>query len=222
MEKGKTYVAMILDKSGSMMAVRKSSLESFNDQIKVLREESKKNSQETILSIVLFDHEIVVKEKGAEIDLIKEISETEYIPSGMTALYDAIGQTIARFEKSYELKENDAVLFVIVTDGFENSSIEFSGVQGQKTIKDKIKELTDSKQWTFTFVGTELALDQADSFGIHNTLRFDTTPQGMSSLTDHQATAYSMYFNSRSVGETSVDNLYGGIEQSQEEGEDDL
>lgn len=220
MEKGKTYVAMILDKSGSMMAVRKSSLESFNDQIKLLREESKKNDQEIILSIVLFDHEIMVKEKGAEIDLIKEISETEYIPSGMTALYDAIGQTISRFEKSYELKENDAVLFVIVTDGFENSSIEFFG--GQKTIKDKIKELTESKQWTFTFVGTELALDQADSFGIHNTLRFDTTPQGMSSLTDHQATAYSIYFNSRSVGETSVDNLYGGVNQSKEEGEDDL
>lgn len=215
MGKGKTYVAMILDKSGSMLPIRKSSLDSFNDQIRALKEETEKTKMETVLSVVLFDQEIEVVEKGAEIVLIEEIKETEYLPGGATALYDAVGLTISRFEQTYELQKEDAVLFVIVTDGKENCSLEYRGEEGRKAIKAKIEELKETGQWTFTFVGTENALDQAVGFGIADTLRFNATPQGMGDLTTNQVTAYSNYFARRSVGETSVDNLYSQSESQE-------
>lgn len=214
MKKGKTYVALILDKSGSMLSIRKPSLESFNDQIKALKEEAEKTKMETILSVVFFDQEVEVVEKGAEIDLIEEIKETEYLPGGVTALYDAVGTTVSRFENAYELEKEDAVLFVIVTDGMENASIEYKGEDGRIALKEKIDGLKETGQWTFTFVGTEDALDQAVGIGISDSIMFSATAQGMSDLTVSQVSAYSNYFLSRSAGETTVSDLYSQVNTS--------
>ncbi len=209
---GKTYVAMILDKSGSMLSLRESAVKSFNDQIKSLKRESEKNNLETVVSIVLFNHEISVQVGSAEVGLVNELKEETYQPSGMTALYDAIGQTIHRFEKNYELGKEDAVLFVIVTDGMENSSQEFGGERGRKNLKSEIERLENTKQWTFTFIGTENALDQALDIGIASTLQYDASDVGLDFMAQGQTRAFATYFNSRASGETSVKNLYDDID----------
>lgn len=141
-----THVGLVLDMSGSMYTAYESTVESLKKYLKG----QKKEDPEAIFSLVAFNHDIEKWVNSTPINLIKtsEIVK-KYRPNGTTALYDAIGKTIEEIKKN--LKKNDKALVVILTDGYENASKEYS----LNTIREMIDKL-QKKNWTFIFLGANI------------------------------------------------------------------
>lgn len=134
-----TQIVVVLDRSGSMDTIARPTVEGINSFIK----EQKAAEGEAYMTLVQFDNEYETtyqtKPINEVIDLV--VGET-YIPRATTALYDAIGRTIN------ELKTEDDVVFVIVTDGAENASKEFT----QSAVFEKIEQ-KKKEGWNFIFLG---------------------------------------------------------------------
>ena len=111
----------LIDRSGSMYGSEKDTIGGFNSFIK--REKDK--GLNTKVTTILFDHGYDVLYKRKDINDVCDLTSNEYYVRGSTALLDAIGRTIVTLEKEICNK----VLFVIMTDGMENSSVEFSKSQ---------------------------------------------------------------------------------------------
>lgn len=145
-------LVFILDKSGSMSGAVEYTIDGFNSYI-----EKEKGSDENILvTLVLFDSEYNLLYSRKPIEDVEKLTREEYYPQGFTALYDAIGRTIV----SLENEVNNKVLFVITTDGHENSSVEFT--------ESQIKGLIERSDWEFLFIGSNI-----DSYGEALTLGID-------------------------------------------------
>ena len=98
---------------------------------------------------------------------IQQASGYELVPRGMTALLDAVGRAInetgERLAKMAEEDRPGLVIFVVVTDGHENSSKEFNKSQ----IREMIERQQNEYSWHFTFLGADQdAFDEAGQMGI--------------------------------------------------------
>lgn len=232
METMKTYVALILDSSGSMEPIRDKTRNDFNEQLQTLKEESNNPVNEakkvlmaedpenvsagieTRVSVVTFDNNVKYVDFNVDVNEISEITPDEYRPNGGTALFDAIGLTIDKFVDTYDLSDpNTGVLFVILTDGEENSSRTYKGEEGRRSLKSRIDELQESGKWTFTFMGTEGALDHVQDFNFAKAV-YSADINGMEDMKMRHMAATKSYFAARSMGVTAVSDFYG---QSEEE-----
>lgn len=154
-------VGFCLDESGSMEVCREQTISGFNEYVDELR----KQDGETLLSLTMFSTEPslapVVPEspngrmyrpfcEAAPIAEVPRLSTENYRPHGGTPLLDAIGATIRSMEEQLAArkKQPDAVLFVIQTDGEENSSREFSREAVRALIARK-----ESEGWRFVYLG---------------------------------------------------------------------
>lgn len=161
--KNLTEVVFILDRSGSMSGLESDTIGGFNSTI----ENQKKSEDEVLVSTVLFDHESVVLHDRVPIADIKPMTEEDYQVRGCTALLDAIGDAIRHIKNVHKYaREEDKpakTLFVITTDGMENSSRRYS----YKEIKALVKKQQEKNGWEFLFLGANIdAIDVAGSIGI--------------------------------------------------------
>ncbi len=146
----KILVNVILDRSGSMASIRSQTISGYNEYIQGLRAD--KDTSYSV-SLTQFDAPINVAELTVSyIDKplaeVPELTRDSYIPRGNTPLYDAIGETIRRVDP---IKAGRPVLCLIITDGYENASVEFT----KDTIKALIKE-KEAGGWTFSFLGANI------------------------------------------------------------------
>ena len=156
-------VVFILDRSGSMGGLESDTIGGFNSML----EKQRKLEGKAYITTVLFDDQYELLHDRIDISKVKNITEKEYYVRGNTALLDAIGKTIAK-EKAIQdtLGKNekaDKVLFVIITDGLENSSREYNS-----TIVKKLIETQKAKDgWEFLFLGANIdAIETASAIGI--------------------------------------------------------
>jgi len=206
----KTYVVMLLDRSGSMDLMRKEAIDVYNEQIRTIKEMT--DEHEVYMSLVTFSTVVdtpVIWNESVE-SLNEELDEKSYKPDGMTALMDALGTTITRLDEEVKVKEDDDTSFLIITisDGAENNSKTWN--VGTK-LADKIKELTDRGMWTFTYLGTNQDVALAGrrlNIPIMNTQSYDYSAKGMVEGTRLSSIGTMTYFASRSVGERASDSFY--------------
>ncbi|MBR5502866.1 MAG: VWA domain-containing protein [Methanobrevibacter sp.] len=164
-------IIFVIDRSGSMAGSERSTINGFNSLIE--RESTK--DRNTRITTVLFDHNYEVLYTRKPVRDIKPLTNDDYFVRGSTALYDAVGMTI----QSLKNKVSDSVLFIIITDGMENSSREFARAQ--------IKDYIDSLPWEFVFVGAEIdSYREASNIGIKmtHTANFEKTAEGLKSTFD--------------------------------------
>ena len=175
----KILVNVILDRSGSMGAIRESTRTGYNDYLRELRQDK---TTEYSITLTQFDApgiapELTVLYLDKPLAEVEDLKEDEYVPRGSTPLYDAIGETLRRVEG----KENGRpVLDVVITDGQENFSKEFS----KESIKALIKE-KESKGHTFVFLGANIdsyAVAGAMGASAGNTSNYQQTPQHVHAL----------------------------------------
>jgi hypothetical protein len=175
----KTSINVILDKSGSMEIVRMDTIGGYNTFI----EAQKSLHGECEVSLIQFNHGVEVTYKSVNVkNLSKGLLPEQYNPNGGTALLDAIGNTIIR--KGAELSalpessRPGKVMFVIITDGQENTSRKFTFSQ----IKEMIEHQTSVYSWDFTFLGANIdTFNVASNLGIssNKSLSFSTSkPDG--------------------------------------------
>ncbi len=161
--KNLTEVVFILDRSGSMSGLESDTIGGFNSTI----ENQKKVEGEVLVSTVLFDHESVVLHDRVPLADIKPMTEDDYQVRGCTALLDAIGDAIKHIKNVHKYaREEDRpakTLFVITTDGMENSSHRYS----YKEIKKLVQSQQEKNGWEFLFLGANIdSIDVAGSLGI--------------------------------------------------------
>ena len=163
MKKGYTEIVYILDRSGSMSGLEADTIGGFNSMIKKQKEAGEK----AYVSTVLFDDTCEVLHDRIPINRIKPMTDAEYYVRGCTALLDAVGRAIHHIGNvhKYARKEDrpEKTIFVITTDGLENSSCEYSYDRVKKMIKRQQKKYG----WEFIFIGANIdAYEEADRFGI--------------------------------------------------------
>ena len=163
MKKGLTELVFILDKSGSMSGLEKDTIGGYNSMLA-----KQKNVQgDCHITTVLFDNNFELLHDRIDIRAISPITEKEYQVGGSTALLDAIGSTIHKISNAQkhtaEEYRAEKVMFVIITDGEENSSREYS----VEKVRAQIERQKSKYNWEFIFLGANIdAVHTAEQFGI--------------------------------------------------------
>jgi hypothetical protein len=189
-----TLIEFVLDETGSMNSCRDSTISGFNEYVNAQRNEM----GDCLLSLTKFDSNSI---QNIYTDKpIKEapfLDRKSYRPDAMTNLYDAIGVRIRALEvRLSEMAVKPSVLFVIMTDGDDNRSLEYTAA----SIKPLIKEKEDSG-WTFVFLGANQdAWAVGRTFGMNhgNTMTYSTA--NMTKTMATLSTATTAYRNVRASG----------------------
>jgi hypothetical protein len=192
-----TVVSFVLDETGSMQSCKDATISGFNEYINTLK--SRKDSKDILFTLTRFNSASVqVNPSGVPITLAPVLTESSYRPENNTPLYDAIGRTIADVSHTVNgLGSNPAVLVVIMTDGDENASKEYTGVKILKLVEEKTKA-----GWTFAFLGANLdAFKAGSSIGISsgNTMQYYSDPAGTKLSLRSVAIASSTYLSNKSA-----------------------
>ena len=178
MRKGLTEVVFILDRSGSMSGLESDTIGGFNSMLA----KNKQENCQAYVSTVLFDSDCQVLHDRLPLAEIAPMTEKEYYVGGCTALLDAVGGAIQHIKNvhKYARKEDVPVktLFVIITDGFENSSRKYT----YDKVKKMISQQQEEKGWEFIFLGANIdAVQEAARFGISEkrAVRYENDADGI-------------------------------------------
>jgi uncharacterized protein YegL len=193
-----TEIVFVLDRSGSMNGLESDVIGGFNSFLL----EQQKLKGKARLTTILFDDKYEILHNGMDIKNVNPITEKEYFVRGMTALLDAIGKTITTVRS--HTKKKDKVLFIINTDGKENSSVEYS----HEKIKELVKECEEKNGWKFMFLGAGIdAFAIGKSMEILTTGAFNATKDGMRSFYKTINVMTSTYRNTGNIDESELDGL---------------
>ncbi len=182
-----TEIICVLDRSTSIRTsgLTDKTIEGFNSFLS----EQKKAPGKAKLTLCLFDggkHYGAVEGKTYEIihermDIndVPDLNRDTFIPKGMTAMYDAIGATIdSVYTKLKDTKNKSKVIFLIMTDGEENSSEEYT----QKSVFELIEKRKKTDKWAFLFIGANIdTIKSGGNMGISrgNTMSYSNTNNGV-------------------------------------------
>lgn len=175
-----TEIIFVIDKSGSMSNLVGDTIGGFNGFI----ESQKALEGKATLTTVLFDTTWKTLHNGVDIREVKPMTSSDYSAYGCTAMLDAIGETINKVQDRHDELGNekpDSVLFVITTDGEENSSKKFK----KSDIEKMIKHQTNGHGWKFMFLGANMdAVKEAQNIGINANyaVNYDYSAQGTSAV----------------------------------------
>ena len=158
-----TELVFILDRSGSMSGLERDTIGGFNSMI----EKQKKEEGEALVSTVLFDHESAVIHDRLPLDRVPPMTDKEYFTRGSTALLDALGGAIHHIGNVHKYARREDVpektLFIITTDGYENSSSRYD----YEKVRKMIERQKEKHGWEFLFLGANIdAAAEAKRFGI--------------------------------------------------------
>ncbi len=162
MKKGLSELVFILDRSGSMGGLESDTIGGFNSMLA----KQKKEDGEANVTTVLFDDQVEIIHDRFPIAAVKPLTDEDYFVRGSTALLDAVGSTVKKIENVQKRLPKDLqaekVIFVITTDGQENSSSEYTAKMVRKMI-----EAHQEQGWQFIFMGANMdAVSEAEKLGI--------------------------------------------------------
>lgn len=167
MNQNLTEIIFLLDRSSSMSGLESDTIGGFNSFVK-----NQSKLGQTLLTTVLFDDKYEILHNGVDAGKVT-LTEKEYFIRGSTALLDAIGKTIldVGFRLSHIEEDNrpGKVIFVITTDGMENSSREFN----YDKVNQMISHQREVYHWDFIFMGANIDVaKESVKLGINPDLAF--------------------------------------------------
>jgi len=171
-------IVVIVDRSGSMQSIREDAIGGFNTFL----EEQKKVPGNANMTLVLFNDGYQLVHSAVPLGDAKSLDATAYVPTGTTALLDAIGKTIddvgTRLVAMAESDRPNKVIVAILTDGLENASRKYT----RDRIFDMIKLQTETYKWEFFFLAANQdAIATATSMGmaVGSATEYSATPTGV-------------------------------------------
>ena len=159
---GQTELVFILDRSGSMSGLESDTIGGFNGMLTQHRSEG----GDVLVSTVLFDHENEVIHDRVRIADVPALTSKEYYTRGCTALLDAMGDGIRHIKNVHKYARPEdrpaRTMFIITTDGMENSSTRYTADQVRAMVKQQ-----EEAGWAFVFLGANIdAVEVAGGLGI--------------------------------------------------------
>jgi uncharacterized protein YegL len=208
-KKMKTYVALVLDQSGSMSATKEDAVKGYNEQIQQMKINAK--DQEIFCSLVTFNGDVFEHLWCEPAEKLTEASGDDYKCEGSTAMRDAVGYTIDKLRKTTDDKEDVAYLVIIVSDGDENASKHFS-VEALRELKDSVDK---TGKWTFTYMGCDekylKKVAQEMNIPISNVARWSNSSAELAGFGQHQnAVKMGGYYRNRAKGMTAQACVHSG------------
>jgi hypothetical protein len=163
-----TDIVFIVDRSGSMVQIKSDMEGGYKNFIK------KQKKVKGICKVTLYSFDAQNRYDGLILEQqykgrsIKTAPDMVLEPRGVTPLRDAIGTVInktdARFKRMKKDNRPGRVLVVIITDGLENASKEFTA----DVIKEMIEKHEKKNKWNFVFLGANQdAVTTGASYGTH-------------------------------------------------------
>ena len=138
-------INFVLDKSGSMDVIRDATISGFNE----FKNDQAREEGNAFFTLTLFDTQFHTVCKAVPVREVPDLDYASYAPGECTALYDAIGYTMRLTDEFVALHKPDQVLFVIMTDGEENSSREFT----RQRIFEMIRDRQTLAEYEFIYLG---------------------------------------------------------------------
>lgn len=202
------YDLFILDKSSSMQSKKQTTIDGFNNLIDELEDTSKKKNIKSYCSLLQFSSaykNMTFDYINTPCNNVKRLNSSSYQPSGMTALYDAIGFGITQLKNISKGGKDISIAVYIFTDGEENDS----KIYDQSQIRELITDVRDNLNWTVNFIGAgeeRVVRKAAQSIGIFvsNTLNYANTSDGVNKAMNAISSARSVSLDSyANTGESS-------------------
>jgi hypothetical protein len=176
-----TSINVIIDRSGSMLGLAADTIGSFNTFLT----EQKAVPGEAAFTLCTFNTDYQLLHDFIKLETVPDLDAKAYRPSGGTALLDAVGTTIDSVgQKLAAMPESDRpskVIFLIITDGEENSSRRYT----KEKIKAMVELQRNTYQWEFVFMGANIdAFSVGQSLGIagNNSVTYEATKGGTHQL----------------------------------------
>ena len=173
----KVLILIVMDRSGSMSSIRDDAVGGFNEFVA----EQSKMTADVHLSLVMFNHEYKMVYDDIPISGAGDIGK-KYRPHGMTALYDAVGRAIdgtgRKLSQMQDHERPDKVIVVIITDGMENASRDYTA----EDVRKRVRHQEENYSWEFVFLGANIdSFAVAGGIGIQQqaTANFDHTGDGI-------------------------------------------
>jgi hypothetical protein len=201
MDESYTHVSIILDRTGSMSSIRDDTIGGFN----VFLKENKQQPGSVTLTLVQFDtqdpYEVI--HQFSPINEVPELTRETYVPRAGTPLLDAIGRGINDLDQQLALLDDEekpsGVVFVVITDGKENSSKEFRRDQIVKMINEK----QEKDDWQFVFLSADLeSINDALNYGFRDrsVMSYDKSAGGSREAWLSLSHSTSEYHRSKKMG----------------------
>jgi hypothetical protein len=192
---------IIVDESGSMHDQQDIVINGFNEQLVTMRQEEKNLNVQYLITLIKFADEATMLYKDLPLEQVPNLNKETYIPSGWTALYDAIGMAI----DTATLGETD-VLVTIFTDGQDNKSKTWK----KSTIKTLIELRQNENKWGFVYFGAnQNTWAEAQQMGVRNAVHYtmQNTDKAMSAM----GAVRSCYTSTAMSGNYCVSNLIATV-----------
>ena len=192
--KTQVYNLVILDKSGSMESIRKEAIDGYNETLGAIRAAQLKHidTQDHFVSLAAFcDCGIQMIYDKTPIKDAEKLTWEQYEPCCCTPLFDAIGKTVKKLKNDIKEVNDAAVLVTIITDGFENSSKEWTGPAIKKLINGCKED-----GWMFSFIGAgEDVVKIATTISVTNTVVWEKTTEGTAAVFENENAAQGRFYD---------------------------
>ena len=192
----KIYNLIVLDASGSMYSIRNEAIAGVVETIQTIRTAQKDNAnQEHLFSLVVFNgRSIATVYDRMPIDKVPDLDANDYQPTDNTPLYDAMGNAITNLQRY--INDDDNVLVTVITDGYENSSVEWNHQRVFQLVEDM-----KNKNWLFTYIGANQdALKVAKGMGIDHSMNYMSDAEGTKAMFRKERFSRKAFYGKLSAG----------------------
>ncbi len=169
-----TLIHVILDRSGSMYTILEDTIGGYNTFL-----DTQKDLNIPIKwSTTFFDYETETIIDNVDIKDVPKLDSSTFIPKGGTALYDAIGEIVMNIHAKNTKEQYKKIIIVIITDGKENASKNYSSSAISKIIGTH-------DNYDFLYLGAnQNAILEAKKIGLKEnaSIEYDTSKAAISAV----------------------------------------
>ena len=204
--KHKVFNLIILDASRSMSSIKHTIISGFNEVVQTVKGVALQfPEQEHLISLVSFNS-LAIKTllDNKNVTELEFIDDSKYKLNSGTPLFDAIGDSISKLRRVTRTHTNYNVLVTILTDGGENVSQSYNGLEIKKMI-DELK----LQNWTFTYIGANHNVEKfAMSISITNTMKFEANERDINRMFDKEKSSRMGYSQKIRDKKDTMDHFY--------------